>query len=130
MEYENTGWLQDCSVIGGYVYRGQRDPTMQGIYFYGDYCSGRIWGLRAVGSTWETGELLRSPANITSFGEDENGNLYLASPDGGLYRLTTRKLLFLPGIYQAHLTQLPPPVGRQSSVPRHSQNIRSPERNE
>jgi glucose/arabinose dehydrogenase len=73
----------DCSVTGGMVYRGEDFPTMGGIYFYGDFCSGRIWGLRKQGSTWETSLLLDSAFLISTFGEDEAGRLYVADYGGG-----------------------------------------------
>jgi hypothetical protein len=56
---------------------------MQGIYFLGDYCSGRIWGLQKAGSTWTNQMLLDSTYSISSFGEDEAGELYLVDRDAG-----------------------------------------------
>lgn len=76
-----------CSVTGGTVYRGLSHPQLQGIYIYGDFCGGQLWGLRKVGSTWETRLLLDTPYSITSFGEDEAGNLYLVDYSGGIYLL-------------------------------------------
>ncbi len=79
----------DCSITGGYVYRGTASQNMQGIYFYGDFCSGRIWGLRNIQGRWETRVLLREPITISSFGTDQAGNLYVVSyNDGTIYRLT------------------------------------------
>lgn len=72
-----------CSITGGYVYRGPAYPAMQGIYFYGDYCSGTIWGLRRSGSAWENAEVLASNARISSFGEDQAGELYLTDLNSG-----------------------------------------------
>lgn len=78
-----------CSVTGGYVYRGPGNAAMQGIYFYGDYCSGRIWGLQNAGG-WQTQQLAQPSINISTFGEDEAGNLYVASYSGGAtYQITT-----------------------------------------
>jgi len=77
---------QGCSVTGGMVYRGSEFPGLQGIYFYGDYCSGRIWGLRKNGAGWETAVLrepVNPPMNITTFGEDEAGNVYLVNYASG-----------------------------------------------
>ena len=75
---------QGISVTGGYVYRGARHPELAGRYFYGDYYSGNIWSLRPG----EAPRLcLRSGRSISSFGEDEAGELYLCSFDGGIYRL-------------------------------------------
>jgi hypothetical protein len=56
---------------------------MQGIYFAGDYCSGRIWALQQSGSSWENAELLDTDYWISSFGEDEAGELYLADRSNG-----------------------------------------------
>ncbi len=72
-----------CSVTGGTVYRGNAFPGMQGIYFYGDFCTGEIFGLTRDGSAWETALLLDAPFSISSFGEDETGNLYAANYGGG-----------------------------------------------
>jgi hypothetical protein len=61
---------------------------MQGIYFYSDYRSGRIWGLQRDGATWATSLLLHSPYTVSTFGEDEAGNLYLAwYVTGVIYRV-------------------------------------------
>ncbi len=76
-----------CSVTGGMVYRGNRTSAARGIYFYGDYCSGLIWGLIRDGGEWSNHLLLESGLRISSFGEDESGEIYVASLDGRLYRL-------------------------------------------
>jgi len=68
----------DCSVTGGYVYRGTSFPELRGVYLYGDFCTGRIWGLKMVGGTWVNRLLLDTLLNISTFGEDEAGELYLA----------------------------------------------------
>lgn len=77
----------DCSVTGGQVYRGSI-PALQGIYLYGDLCSGRIWGLRRNGDVWENRLLIDTAFTISTFGEDEAGELYLADYVGGdVYRI-------------------------------------------
>jgi glucose/arabinose dehydrogenase len=77
-----------CAVTGGYVYRGQDFPALQGIYFFGDYCNGTIWGLQQVSGSWENEALASSGLWISSFGEDEDGELYLLDHSGGgLYQL-------------------------------------------
>ena len=84
-EYGRSG---GCSVTGGYVYRGARIPSLVGAYVYGDYCSGKIWGLRYDGeSVTEHKLLVESDLQITSFGEDSEGNLYILSRNEGIYRL-------------------------------------------
>ncbi len=76
-----------CSVTGGYVYRGPGNPAMQGIYFYADYCTGRIWGLKNDGASWQTQQLAQPPINPSSFGEDQVGNLYVADLTSGIIYL-------------------------------------------
>ncbi len=84
-EYDHT---LGCSITGGFVYRGPGNPLMQGVYFYSDYCSGRVWGLQRDGATWVTSILLDSPYSVSTFGEDEAGNLYLASyGTGEIYKV-------------------------------------------
>jgi hypothetical protein len=61
-----------CSVTGGYVYRGSM-LEWNGIYLYGDYCTGLIWGLIHSGNTWQKQQLFDVDFTITSFGQDENG---------------------------------------------------------
>ncbi len=81
------GHDQGCSVTGGVVYRGP-DPDLQGFYFYGDYCSGRIWGRVKENGTWSTQMLANTGQAITSFGEDEAGNVYVTDFWGGaVYQL-------------------------------------------
>jgi glucose/arabinose dehydrogenase len=78
-----------CSVTGGYVYRGAM-PEWNGVYLYGDYCSGKIWGLILSNGQWQSQVLFEAGLRITSFGEDESGELYLASDDGGVYILAKK----------------------------------------
>ena len=73
-----------CSITGGMVYRGSRFPQMQGLYFYGDYCLGKIWGLRRAGVDWSVALLQTAPFDITTFGEDEAGDVYVADYGGGV----------------------------------------------
>jgi glucose/arabinose dehydrogenase len=78
-----------ASVTGGFVYRGPAYPGMNGIYFFGDFCSGSIWGLQRENNAWYTQLLANAPTNqVSSFGEDESGELYLAYRGSGfLYRI-------------------------------------------
>lgn len=80
-EYEHLG---HCSITGGYVYRGAQFPALQGVYLYGDYCSGMIWAtwLDAQGERIVV-EALDSEQIISSFGEDETGELYVTNLNGG-----------------------------------------------
>jgi glucose/arabinose dehydrogenase len=83
-----------CSVTGGYVYRGSNFPALQGVYLYGDFCLGEIWGLANNGSTWTSTLLADTDFYISSFGEDENGELYLVDYIGGtVYRLAEAQII-------------------------------------
>jgi glucose/arabinose dehydrogenase len=75
-----------CSVTGGYVYRGSVQ-AFNGYYFYGDYCSTRVWLASNSGSGWTTSEWTAAAAvlgSISSFGQDETGTLYIADRNDGL----------------------------------------------
>jgi len=78
----------NCSVTGGYVYRGRAVPAAAGRYFFGDYCSGMVWSLRISGGS--AVDVRREPLHVgalTSFGEDAAGELYLATGNGQVFEL-------------------------------------------
>ena len=78
----------NCAVTGGYVYRGVHFPLLRGGYFFGDYCSGRIWVVSATGPAQAVATLLPITApSITSFGQDEDGELYVVSQDGAIAQI-------------------------------------------
>lgn len=87
IEYGHTGGA--CSVTGGYVYRGARYPGLNGLYIYGDYCNGMIWGARRQPDGTVTARTLTDAGFfISTFGEDLNGELYVADHQAGaIYRL-------------------------------------------
>ncbi len=80
------GREQGQSVTGGYVYRGLRSRALQGWYVYGDFSSNRVWAARREGGSW-VNEMVIAPGSglegISSFGEDEAGELYVASIGNG-----------------------------------------------
>ena len=84
-----------CSVTGGYVYRGTRSPRLIGRYIYGDFCSGRIFGAtRSATGTVTTAQLIDVPFNISTFGEDVTGEIYVGDYSNGiLYRLVDSRPL-------------------------------------
>jgi hypothetical protein len=88
-EYEHGD--DGCSVTGGYVYRGAALPALSGAYLYGDYCSGRIWGLAedATGQ-WQDGLLVDTSLQLSSFGETEDGEALVVDLNGTLYRLVQK----------------------------------------
>ena len=79
-EYDHS---QGCAIVGGPIYRGVSYVRMQGIYFYADFCSGRIWGLRRSGDIWENVLLMDVPFLISGIGEDESGNIYVTDYNRG-----------------------------------------------
>jgi len=85
-EYDHS---EGCAITGGHVYRGEKYAMLRGIYLYGDFCSGRIWGLKRNGAAWQNALLLdTAPAGISTFGEDEAGDVYLADYTAGeIYRI-------------------------------------------
>lgn len=76
-----------CSVTGGYVYRGTEIQEIQGMYLFADFCSGSLWGVqRDETGNWQMRHLLNTGRVISSFGEDENGELYLIDYAGTILR--------------------------------------------
>jgi len=79
---------EGTSVTGGYVYRGRMFPELIGTYLFSDYGSGRIWGLTETNrGTWTRTELLLSGLSVSSFGEDEAGEVYVVHHLGSIYRI-------------------------------------------
>jgi glucose/arabinose dehydrogenase len=79
----------NCSVTGGYVYRGSAVPAAVGRYFFGDYCSGSIWSLRMQNGV--ATDVRREPfsvSTVTTFGEDATGELYFGTGNGEVFRLS------------------------------------------
>ena len=86
-EYGRAGG--NCTVIGGYVYRGRARPAERGRYLFGDYCSGVVWSLRV--SSGAAKGVRREPfelPGLTSFGEDAAGEIYAVTENGVIYRLS------------------------------------------
>jgi glucose/arabinose dehydrogenase len=83
-EYSHAGGR--CSVTGGYVYRGARIPALSGYYVLGDYCTGTLWTLVRFGGAWRLSALRDTSYSISSFGEDDDGELYLVNHNGSVYR--------------------------------------------
>ena len=78
-------------MTGGQVYRGAALPEWQGIYIYGDFCSGQVWGLLQVDGVWQSRSLFFTGAMLSSFGTGEDGAFYYADYNSNnIYRLTRR----------------------------------------
>ncbi|MFM8319818.1 MAG: PQQ-dependent sugar dehydrogenase [Chloroflexota bacterium] len=84
-EYSHS---EGCSITGGYVYRGAAHPSASGIYFYADFCQGKLWGLQRSNGSWVNQLLLDTDHRPIAFGEDAAGELYLLTITGAVYRLT------------------------------------------
>jgi uncharacterized protein (TIGR03437 family) len=84
-EYSHS---QGVSITGGYVYRGRSVPQLDGAYLYADYARGQIWALRRNGAEWQNELLVNTGMQISTFGQDNFGEMYVASYGGGaIYRL-------------------------------------------
>ncbi|HEX9627012.1 MAG TPA: PQQ-dependent sugar dehydrogenase [Acidiferrobacterales bacterium] len=82
---------QGCSVSGGYVYRGSAIPALFGVYLYGDFCSGTIWGVKEQpGGAFITEAAAATGLSIVAFGEAGNGDLYVVDFDGTLHKVIER----------------------------------------
>ena len=109
MDYDHgTG----CSVSGGYRYRGNNVPQIYGRYWFGDYCAGSVWGgTQSANGDWNKGSSIGTTFLISSFGEDENGELYILNHNGAVYRFTgTNSNLALT------ITDTPDPVLQNTSL--------------
>ncbi|MBM4258960.1 MAG: DUF11 domain-containing protein [Deltaproteobacteria bacterium] len=113
VEYDHS---QGCSVTGGVVYRGQQFPRLQGLYFYGDFCSGNLWGHRSTFGSRQNTRLLDTALTISTFGEDEAGEVYVADyGTGDLYRITDPEPVSGADL-AVSLADAPDPVTVNSSV--------------
>ncbi len=84
-----------CAITGGYVYRGKKHDSLYGAYIFGDYCTGRIWAFKKFKNKIGTFKNLRIelkdkskslPITISSFGEDNSGELYIVDYMGSIYK--------------------------------------------
>lgn len=83
------------SVTGGHVYRGRANPSFDGVYVFGDYNTRRVWGLRQKeGVVTDIAEIGTAPASVTSFGVDQQGELYLVSYLGTIYHIDLSRAKF------------------------------------
>lgn len=77
-----------CSITGGYVYRGEKYPALKGKYFYGDFCNGELYSAHKEGDKYKPSLVLKSSYQISTFGQDSDGELYLADfATGNIYQI-------------------------------------------
>jgi glucose/arabinose dehydrogenase len=83
---------EGCSVTGGYVYRGKDIAGLAGAYLFTDYCSGKLWATtRTAGGGFDTKRAGQLPDDVSAFGEDEAGELYVAvDSEGAIYKVAAK----------------------------------------
>jgi glucose/arabinose dehydrogenase len=92
LEYSHAAGA--CSVTGGYRYRGTQVPSLRGAYVYGDYCTGTIWMATENGASWTSKTLFFTTMRISSFGEDDSGELYVLDVANGIVdRIASRAVM-------------------------------------
>jgi len=94
----------ECSVTGGYLYQGTI-AGLQESYIYGDYCSGRIWFAVPSGGGWLATEWADTSLSISSFGEDERGEVYVIDLSGSIYRFASPTSVFSDGFESGDTSQ-------------------------
>jgi glucose/arabinose dehydrogenase len=83
---------EGCAIIGGYAYQGASFPDLEGIYFFGDWCSGNIWGMLEENGEWIHERLLETDLMINAFGRDHDGEIYvLGFEDGAVHRVVANE---------------------------------------
>ena len=88
-EYSHEGG--NCSITGGYVYRGSQLPGLQGVYLFGDFCTGNTWVLLKTMADWKSQPFLSTGLQISSFGVDPQGEIYVLDWKGGdVYRISSK----------------------------------------
>jgi glucose/arabinose dehydrogenase len=101
----------ECSVTGGFLYRGDIGG-LNGRYVFGDYCSGVIWFASATAGVWSAEIFLDTTMDISSFGEDDHGELFVLDHDGGVvYRFVSPSLVFADGFESADESEWSAAVG-------------------
>jgi glucose/arabinose dehydrogenase len=84
-EYSHS---EGCSITGGYMYRGNAFPLLQGRYLYADFCNGKIWSLKKNGANWVNELLFQDvAARFSTFGENKDGELFIGDVNGKLYSI-------------------------------------------
>ena len=86
LEYDHSAGR--CSITGGYRYRGTAIPGLNGIYLFADFCGGQIYaGKQDAAGAWTSSLLLDTAVNVSSFGEDDTGEVYVCGLGGVVYRI-------------------------------------------
>jgi len=105
------GHSPECSVTGGFLYRGNIGG-LHGRYVFGDYCSGVIWFASESAGVWAAEVFQDTAMNISSFGESDDGELYVLDHDGGVvYRFFSPSAVFTDGLESADVSEWSSAVG-------------------
>ena len=98
-------------MTGGFLYRGNTGG-LHGRYVFGDYCSGVIWFASESAGVWSTDVFLDTAMDISSFGEDDDGELYVLDHDGGVvYRFFSPSSIFTDGFASGDASEWSSAVG-------------------
>jgi glucose/arabinose dehydrogenase len=118
---------QGCSVTGGYVYRGALYSSLVGSYFYSDYCSGIVSKTQKpapASGPWSTSALVNSGENVVSFGEDEDGEVYVVAHGGKIYRIADPGCAPRPNV---QVSVVPGPLNSLIATVRAGTNVSTPD---
>ena len=92
VEYDHQN---GCAIVGGAVYRGTRYPSLQGVFIFADFCTGKVWRLKRpdanVQDGWQSSLLLNAAVPLSSIGEDEEGNVYVVGHQEGFLAMITER---------------------------------------
>jgi hypothetical protein len=113
LEYSsNDPEINRCSVTGGYRYRGDAEPRLRGVYLFADFCTGEIFGtVPRCDGAWEARVLFDATWNVTAFGEDEAGEVYVTEYRGdGSATSKLHQLALAPGSGGPDLAAAPDPL--------------------
>ena len=75
------------AIIGGFVYHGSAIPALQGVYIFGDFVAGKIWGIQENSGSWARTLLANTGKNLSAFGRDQNGELYAVDYGGAVWKI-------------------------------------------
>ena len=101
-----------CAIVGGPVYRGTSIPSLDGVYLFGDYCTGLVWALdRNAEPSWGPIEVADLDRPLSSFGVDADGEVFLVTFGGSLARLVLTELGYAPSVtHKVRVTNVGAPL--------------------
>jgi glucose/arabinose dehydrogenase len=119
-QYSHSGG--NCSITGGYVYRGTVYSDIQGLFLFADLCSGMIGTVDQNGDMIDHGNF---SGTWTSFGEDVDGELYIADHGGSIYKIEGGVILETPDIDESHVSMIPNPASDSLHISVKNQTLQS-----